>query len=55
MTPDQIITDLENRDERNIIFHDDGIIISFHGQNTVNYWIVVNNELKCIDCKTTSY
>lgn len=52
MTPTEIIQDLKSRGERSISFRDDGVIVSLHGKSTVNYWVVINGELKCIDCKT---
>lgn len=55
MTPEQIISDLKSRGEKHIVFSEDGLITSQHGQNTINYWIVENEQLKCIDCRTTSY
>lgn len=52
MTPDEIINDLEQRGERNIIFREDGTIVSFHGKSTINYWYVIDAILICYDCKT---
>jgi hypothetical protein len=54
MTPEQIISELKSRGERNIQFNENGTIISMHG-NTVNYWMVVDGELMCYDCKTIGY
>lgn len=56
MTPQQIISDLKSRGEHSISFSNDGsIIISRHGKSTINYWMVVDGELMCYDCKTTGY
>jgi len=55
MTHAEIISDLQSRGERNIRFMEDGIVISQHGKYTTNYWMVINNELKCVDCKTRYY
>lgn len=52
MTHAEIITDLKSRGEHSIRFNEDGLIISRHGQNTTNYWMVIDKELKCVDCKT---
>lgn len=52
MTHQQIISDLKSRGESNISFWEDGTIVSRHGRNTVNYWIVLRGELHCYDCKT---
>ena len=55
MTPYEIISDLEQRGEYNIIIYPSGLIISKHGKYTTNYWNIIDNELKCIDCKTNYY
>lgn len=47
-----IISDLKSRGERNIKFLDDGTIKTMHGKYTYNTWVLINGELKCIDCKT---
>lgn len=52
MTPDEIMTELESLGERNIIFEKGGVIVSFHGKATINYWIVENESLICFDSKT---
>lgn len=52
MTHDQIIADLKSRGERNIQFRESGMIVSFHGACTVNYWIVENRQLVCVNCYT---
>jgi len=55
MTHTEIISDLKQRGERNIQFHEDGTITSWHGQSTFNTWILEGSELKCIDCVTRYY
>ena len=52
MSFQEIIQDLESRGEYNITLRENGIITSKHGQYTHNFWIVQNNKLVCIDCKT---
>jgi hypothetical protein len=52
MTTNEISEDLKSRGEKDVQFLDDGRIKSKHGKHTYNYWIVVDEELKYIDCKT---
>lgn len=52
LTPAEIIADLKSRGERNIRFNEDGFIYSTHGKNTHNTWVIIEGELKCVDCKT---
>ena len=52
MSYTDIISDLKSRGERNISFKENGIIVSWHGLHTINYWYVKDGELICFDCKT---
>lgn len=55
MSTAQIYADLRSRGERCIQYHEQtDTWISEHGKHTVNYWKVKNNELICVDCKTTA-
>ena len=47
MTHAEIISDLKSRGERKILFHENGLITSWHGAHTLNTWVVENGELKC--------
>lgn len=51
MTTEEIINDLKSRNEKEIQFKEDGLIVSRHG-NTINYWRIIKDKLVCIDCKT---
>lgn len=52
MTPQEIIKEIKSMGGKNITFKEDGLIISEYGRSTVNYWVVINKKLKCIDCRT---
>jgi len=52
MSFEEILIELRSRGEYNIYFHEDGRITSKHGKYTLNSWIVQDEELKCVDCKT---
>jgi len=53
MTHSEIIADLKSRGEHSITFKEDGTIVSLHGKNTINTWMVRNAMLICIDCRTS--
>jgi len=50
MTPYEIQTELENRNEKLVRFNEDGSIVSTFGRFTRNTWIInEQNKLECID------
>lgn len=53
MTHQQIIADLKSQGNYNVRFHEDGTITSKYGKATTNYWIVIDGQLRCINCKTS--
>jgi len=55
MTFEEIIIDLESRGERAVSFNKNGLITSWHGRNTVNFWRLIDGELKCVDCRTIGF
>ena len=54
MSFEEIIADLKSRGEYSIEFYESGVTVSYHGRNTVNYWIVKEGKLFCYNCRTTN-
>lgn len=52
MTPSEIITTLQDRGNRDIHFHEDGRITGWYGRQTLNTWLLINNELVAVGCRT---
>jgi hypothetical protein len=49
----EIIAELRSRGERDMHFHEDGHVTSWHG-TTLNFWIVDDKQLFCYDCRTVN-